>query len=127
MLGKGKTLLHDNKCFFAFLCFYNHIGNGAYLVSGDYKNTTELRCFEQSILSLNRIFVGSTKEKNSISFEYKVDGAACRRGSLVCSHGLHVFLNGKKKLQADLQFQWKTKTINNINPVSFQAIREDEK
>ena len=55
--------------------------------------------------------------KNKISFKYKVDGAACRRGSIICASGLYFYIDGVLKLKRDLQFQWK-EFSSYLSPVS---------
>lgn len=86
-------------------------GNGAYLISGTPKNSSDLHCFEQSILALSRNFVGKSWH-NQISFRYKVDGSPCRRGATVCSNGLHFYINNALRLRVDSQFQWTTFNYN---------------
>ena len=82
------------------------IGDFSFLQSGNFKNSTQLRCFEQSILVVSRTFL-LPDDKNKVSFEYKVDGAACRKGSASCSQGLHFYVDGTLKFKADTQFNWK--------------------
>lgn len=55
---------------------------------------------------------------NKISFEYKVDGASCRRGSRSsCSNGLYVYINGKQTLKVDTQFHWTKMEATNLTRV----------
>lgn len=71
------------------------------------------------MLVMTRKFVRN-ESNNLISFDYKVDGAACRKGSSgSCSHGLYVFVNGKQYLKKDTQFHWKKMEIPNLKPVCF--------
>lgn len=88
--------------------------DNTYLISGEFKNSTLLRCFEQSMLVLIRKFLLPESE-NKISFEYKVDGANCRKGSESCSQGLHFYINGVQVLKKDTQFNW-VKYESNIKP-----------
>ena len=59
------------------------------------------------MLVMTRNFIRKNSSENKISFEYKVDGAGCRRGNKACSNGLYFYINEKQKLKADMQFQWK--------------------
>ena len=87
------------------------LADGEYLTSGNPKNGTELKCFEQSVLIFNRMFVGQDHQ-NYITFRYKVDGAPCRRGSKNCNYGLSVSVNRKRVFQNDVQYQWVVKNIS---------------
>ncbi|XP_012558711.1 endosome/lysosome-associated apoptosis and autophagy regulator family member 2 [Hydra vulgaris] len=98
-------------------------GNGEYLVSGDIKNTTDIRCFEQSYLVLNRQFSG-LPGNNKISFLYRVDGRECDIDHVnYCTNGLFFYVNGIQKMHSDYQFQWKEFTTEvDPGPVQFKFL-----
>lgn len=100
----------ENKVFdfyvSSFSILKSHTGDFSFLQSGEFKNSTQLRCFEQSILVVSRTFL-LPDDHNKVSFEYKVDGASCRKGSKSCSQGLHFYYDGKLLLKSDTQFHWK--------------------
>lgn len=58
------------------------------------------------MLTLRRTFLLPNKS-SKVSFEFKVDGASCRKGSESCSQGLHFYINGRQVLKSDTQFHWK--------------------
>ena len=102
--NKGTYPVPSNNKFQLLLILL--IGDFSFLQSGKFKNSTQLRCFEQSILVVSRTFL-LPERHNKVSFEYKVDGASCRKGSQSCSQGLHFYLDGKLLLKSDTQFNWK--------------------
>ena len=85
-------------------------GNGEYVVSGDYKLGSELKCFEQSIMDMSRDF--KREEGNFIQFDFRVDGAPCRRGVSMCMNGLKFFIDSVELLHVDKQYQWRTRRFN---------------
>lgn len=58
------------------------------------------------------------EEGNFIQFDFKVDGAPCRKGVSVCTNGLKFFIDGTKMMHVDLQFQWVTVKYK-LEPVSL--------